>query len=99
MTLAKASEPAYGIAKLMGEGYGKPDSKDEAPIDIQYAKIGEWLVRHFWSVVQHQLLSCLLLLIRYSSCHLNQSTGHGPPDSHNAETQNSTWPSWNYSRA
>ena len=45
MALAKAAEPAYGIARLIGEGYGKPDGKDETPIDIQYAKIAEWLVR------------------------------------------------------
>ena len=43
--MAKAAEPAYGIARLIGEGYGKPDGKDETPIDIQYAKIAEWLVR------------------------------------------------------
>ena len=45
MALAKAAEPAYGIARLIGEGYGKPDGKDETPIDIQYAKLAEWLVR------------------------------------------------------
>ena len=45
MALARAAEPAYGIARLIGEGYGKPDGKDETPIDIQYAKIAEWLVR------------------------------------------------------
>ena len=45
MSLAKASEPAYGIARLIGEGYGKPDGKEETPIDIPYAKIAEWLVR------------------------------------------------------
>ena len=44
MALAKAAEPAYGIARLIGEGYGKPDGKDETPVDIQYAKIAEWLV-------------------------------------------------------
>ncbi len=45
MALAKATEPAYGIARLIGEGYGKPDGKDETPIDIQYPKLAEWLVR------------------------------------------------------
>lgn len=45
MAMARAAEPAYGIARLIGEGYGKPDGKDETPIDIQYAKIAEWLVR------------------------------------------------------
>lgn len=44
MALAKAAEPAYGIARLIGEGYGKPDGKDETPVDIPYAKIAEWLV-------------------------------------------------------
>ena len=44
MALTKAAEPAYGIARLIGEGYGKPDGTDETPIDIQYAKIAEWLV-------------------------------------------------------
>lgn len=44
MASAKAAEPAYGIARLIGEGYGRPDGKDETPIDIQYAKIAEWLV-------------------------------------------------------
>lgn len=47
MSLSKAAEPAYGIARLIGEGYGKPDGKDETPIDIQYAKIAEWLVGGF----------------------------------------------------
>lgn len=45
MALAKAAEPAYGIARLIGEGYGKPDGKDETPVYIQYAKIAEWLVK------------------------------------------------------
>ena len=44
MALTKAAEPVYGIARLIGEGYGKPEGKDETPIDIQYAKIAEWLV-------------------------------------------------------
>ncbi|KAA6425254.1 MAG: hypothetical protein FRX49_04749 [Trebouxia sp. A1-2] len=43
MALAKAAEPAYGIARLINEGYGKPDGKDETPIDIQYGKLAEWL--------------------------------------------------------
>jgi hypothetical protein len=46
MALAKAAEPAYGIARLIGEGYGKPDGKDETPIDVQYGKLAEWLVSH-----------------------------------------------------
>lgn len=46
MALAKAAEPAYGIARLINEGYGKPDGKDETPIDIQYGKLAEWLVSH-----------------------------------------------------
>ncbi|DBB09844.1 TPA: hypothetical protein ACH3X3_001459 [Trebouxia sp. C0006] len=43
MALAKAAEPAYGIARLIGEGYGKSDGKDQTPIDIQYGKLAEWL--------------------------------------------------------
>ena len=55
MAPAKAAEPAYGIARLIGEGYGKPDGKDETPIDIQYAKIAEWLVQRSITPLVHKL--------------------------------------------
>ena len=45
MAFAKASESTYGIAKLVGEGFGRPQAVDESPIDIQYGKLAEWLVR------------------------------------------------------
>ena len=47
MALAKASESTFGIAKLVGEGFGRPDAKDETPVDVQYGKLAEWLVRPF----------------------------------------------------
>lgn len=31
-------------AKLIGEGYSKPNAENELPIDINYAKLSEWLV-------------------------------------------------------
>jgi hypothetical protein len=31
-------------AKLIGEGYAKPNADSELPIDINYAKVNEWLV-------------------------------------------------------
>ena len=46
MAFAKASESTYGIAKLVGEGFGRPQAIDESPVDIQYGKLAEWLVRH-----------------------------------------------------
>ena len=44
MSFAKASESTFGIAKLVGEGFGRPNAKDETPLDIQYSKLAEWLV-------------------------------------------------------
>lgn len=46
MAFVKASESTYGIAKLVGEGFGRPHAVDESPIDIQYGKLAEWLVRN-----------------------------------------------------
>jgi len=31
-------------ARLVGEGYGKPSAENELPIDVNYAKLTEWLV-------------------------------------------------------
>jgi len=33
------------FAKLVGEGFEKPDGEQELPIDINYAKLVEWVVR------------------------------------------------------
>lgn len=33
------------FAKLVGEGYDKPTGDSELPIDINYSKIVEWVVR------------------------------------------------------
>lgn len=33
------------IAKLEGGGYERPDADKQLPLDINYAKLGEWLVR------------------------------------------------------
>ena len=33
------------IARLVGSGYDKPSGESEVPIDINYAKVAEWLVR------------------------------------------------------
>ena len=62
MALAKAAEPAYGIARLIGEGYGKPDGKDETPIDIPYGKLAEWLVSHASLCMRANLQGHLRLL-------------------------------------
>ena len=32
------------FAKLVGEGYERPDADSELPLDVNYAKVGEWLV-------------------------------------------------------
>ena len=32
-------------AKLVGEGFARPNADSELPIDINYAKLAEWLVR------------------------------------------------------
>lgn len=69
MALAKAAEPAYGIARLIGEGYGKPDGRDETPIDIQYAKVAEWLVScssaHFARPSVYTIGSVVVILCCY----------------------------------
>ena len=62
MALVKAAEPAYGIARLIGEGYGKPDGKDETPIDIQHGKLAEWLVSHASLCMRANLQGHLRLL-------------------------------------
>ena len=31
-------------AKLVGEGYARPNADNELPLDINYAKLNEWLV-------------------------------------------------------
>lgn len=33
------------VAKLEGGGYERPDADKQLPLDINYAKLGEWLVR------------------------------------------------------
>lgn len=35
---------ALSVAKKVGEGYGKPKAEEELPIDINYAKLVEWLI-------------------------------------------------------
>ena len=35
---------APSVAKKVGEGYGKPKADEELPIDINYAKLAEWLI-------------------------------------------------------
>ena len=47
---AAACPPTAGTmaaltAKLVGGGYERPDAEKELPIDINYAKVAEWLVR------------------------------------------------------
>lgn len=32
-------------AKLVGGGYERPDADKELPLDVNYAKLPEWLVR------------------------------------------------------
>ena len=31
-------------AKLVGEGFARPNAENELPLDINYAKLNEWLV-------------------------------------------------------
>lgn len=38
-------------AKLVGSGYERPTADSELPLDINYAKLGEWLVSFFWSPI------------------------------------------------
>jgi hypothetical protein len=33
------------FAKLVGEGFDKPEGDSDLPIDIPYSKIVEWVVR------------------------------------------------------
>lgn len=35
----------FGVAKLVGEGYEKPSGDSEMPLDVNYAKIVDWMVR------------------------------------------------------
>lgn len=39
------------FAKLVGEGFDKPDGEQELPIDINYAKLVEWVVRCYNSIL------------------------------------------------
>ncbi len=32
------------FAKLVGEGYDRPNADNELPLDVNYAKVSEWLV-------------------------------------------------------
>lgn len=45
MASKQVSDSTFGIAKLVGEGFGRPHAVDDTPIDIQYGKLAEWLVR------------------------------------------------------
>ena len=61
-------------AKLIGEGYAKPNADSELPIDINYAKVNEWLVRarspqvgprfrpacFAWAVLERVTVSCAI---------------------------------------
>jgi hypothetical protein len=40
-----APSPDPRIARKTGEGYAKPNADQELPIDINYQKLPEWLVR------------------------------------------------------
>jgi hypothetical protein len=35
---------SLGIARKVGEGYDRPNAEYEVPIDINYARLAEWLV-------------------------------------------------------
>ncbi len=41
----------FGVAKLVSEGFEKPSAESELPLDINYAKLVEWLVRRVALVV------------------------------------------------
>lgn len=62
MAFAKASESTFGIAKLVGEGFGRPNAIDESPIDIQYGKLAEWLVRMSWMLSNTPEVHCKVKL-------------------------------------
>jgi hypothetical protein len=55
---ASSSDPR--IAQKTGEGYDKPNADQELPIDINYQKLPEWLVRASNSCKQFIALSLLL---------------------------------------
>ena len=42
------------FAKLVGEGYERPNADNEVPLDVNYAKVTEWLVRWFAQCVHIQ---------------------------------------------
>jgi hypothetical protein len=48
------------IAKKTGEGYDRPNADQELPIDINYQKLPEWLVRASNSCKQFTATSLLL---------------------------------------
>ena len=35
------------FASLVGEGYERPNADAESTLDVNYAKVGEWLVRTY----------------------------------------------------
>jgi hypothetical protein len=46
-----ASSPGPGggpaVARKTGEGFDRPNAEAELPLDINYQKLAEWLVRAF----------------------------------------------------
>lgn len=40
-----ASSLLQGVARLVGEGYDRPDADSTEALDINYARVNEWMVR------------------------------------------------------
>ena len=46
---------AFPIARMIGEGVGRPNAEQELPIDINYQKLVDWLVSYtlFYTLKLH----------------------------------------------
>lgn len=40
-----ATSLLQGVARLVGEGYERPDADSAEGLDVNYARVNEWMVR------------------------------------------------------
>jgi len=48
------------FASLVGEGFDRPNADQQLPLDVNYAKVGEWLVSHNTQVIMEHLSYCIV---------------------------------------
>ena len=52
------------FAKLVGEGFERPNAEGDLPLDVNYAKVGEWLVSREFETIEFITRMLVMLSIR-----------------------------------